>query len=102
VAGRFGVRPQTIGAWESGKSPPQVRFYEPLARFLGLRTADDVRRLLSHVGPADGADEALPATAEGSPDLEIRLNLSRRIAAGEPLTAATIELFNRLLGDANR
>jgi transcriptional regulator with XRE-family HTH domain len=104
LADLLGVRPQTIGAWEAGKKP-QVRFHEPLARFLGLPSAADVRALMSHADPADHPiDQAREGsdTTERSPDLEIRLNLSRRIAAGVPLTAETIELFNRLLGEADR
>lgn len=105
LASLLGVRPQTIGAWEAGKSPPQARFHAPLARFLGLRSAADVRKLAAAgtAGyPADDPREIRTAAVEDSPDLEIRLNLSRRIAAGEPLTAETIELFNRLLGEAGR
>jgi transcriptional regulator with XRE-family HTH domain len=105
VAEFLKVRPQTIGAWEAGKSPPQPRFHEPLARFLGLGSAADVRSLLSRSSlsdhPADGVQASATATPS-SPGLEIRLNLSRRIAAGVPLTAETIELFNRLLDEADK
>jgi len=106
LARKFGVRSQTIGAWEKGETPPQVRFFDPIAQFLGLRDADQVRQLLQaahndEAGPhrPDLADELATggrASATG-PELEIRLNISRRIASGEPLSADEVQLFKQLL-----
>src|SRR5436309_13060737 len=55
LADRFGVRSQTIGAWENGKRP-QRRFFVPIAALLELRGPDEVEALLTALG--DGAPHA--------------------------------------------
>jgi transcriptional regulator with XRE-family HTH domain len=100
LAARFGVRPQTIGAWEKGAAPPQPRFFDRLAEFLNLSSADDVRKL-AH---GEALDTDAPASYGMAPtasedvarELEIRLNVSRRIAEG-PLSAEEVALIRDLL-----
>lgn len=103
----FGVRPQTIGAWEAGRTPPQSRFYPKLAEYLHLASGEEVSKLLSPPTAATGQQPANvvreePTVVGLSPELEIRLNISRHLAAGERLTAEMIDLFRRLLDEPPR
>lgn len=45
LAERFGVRQQTIGAWERGERP-QSRFHGELANYLGLRNEHELMALI--------------------------------------------------------
>jgi hypothetical protein len=84
-----------LGAWESGDRP-QARFHEAIARFIGLRGPEDVvdlQRALEDDAGADANDKA----DRVDPLLEIKLNISRRIAAGPPLTDDEVSLLRSLL-----
>jgi transcriptional regulator with XRE-family HTH domain len=45
LAAQFGVRQQTIGAWERGERP-QGRFVPVLAEYLGIESDAELRRIL--------------------------------------------------------
>jgi transcriptional regulator with XRE-family HTH domain len=88
------VRPATVGAWESGKTP-QPRFFKMVAAYLGI-TDKQVETLARGeiVDPHGAAAETL---TRDDAVLEIRLNVSRRLAAKPPPDADEKRLLQQLL-----
>lgn len=118
VARRFDVQTQTIGQWERGAKAPQPRFHSALADFLGLGSAQRVRRLLrdpvSLPNSPSGADEPKtleprasnrepgtgpsPSDMHGEAEVEIRRNVSRYLASlGTRASPEELEVARSLL-----
>jgi transcriptional regulator with XRE-family HTH domain len=84
---RFGVRQQTIGAWEKGERP-QGRFLAKLADYLGLPDEAALLRLVAPVQPAPTAS----VPTRDPVDL-LTESLAARIAEGDdpaPEVLATV------------
>lgn len=94
LGARFGVRQQTVGAWERGERP-QARFLPALADYVGLRDEQELRRLLEteermHAhAPVGSATQVLdPNTARAVEALAtLTESFAERIRQGEPLSA---------------
>lgn len=112
LAERFGIRPQTLSAWEQG-SLPQPRFYPAIADFLGLSSEDAVKQLVqkSFSGASSPALPSQPidptvAAASSVPDrptaplgddmAALRAAFVDRIQQG-PLTREESALFQQFL-----
>ncbi len=101
LAKQFGVRQQTIGAWERGERP-QSRFFAELRRYLGL----DEREFLTLIDsqaemPAE--QEAVSAEAEAADeDAATMRMLARRFVEDQqrkPLPAEqAAEIYKNLIG----
>lgn len=111
LAARFGVRQQTIGAWERGTLRPQRRFYPELADYLGVRGVEGVLSLME----TDGASPSTPSgssrlstedTVATAPDwgrvvADLTAAVGERVKQG-PLSRHEATLFTDLLDYAAR
>ena len=77
---RFGVRQQTIGAWERGERP-QGRFVDGLAVYLGL-TAEALTDLLDATPLSNGAEVAEPDPISALTELQANAAAVRRLTEG--------------------
>lgn len=96
---RFGVRPQTIGAWEGGDKP-QRRFFGQIAEFLELENADAVEALLSPPNEPEASDGSWNDDGVGLERAQVVRTINGYVASGKPLNREQIDFFGRLLDDA--
>lgn len=72
LAERFGVRQQTIGAWERGERP-QSRFLGELAGYLGLEGASELMSLIDSQPELPVDQDATAAPADDTDAATMRL-----------------------------
>lgn len=98
---RFGVRQQTVGAWELGERP-QSRFHGALVSYLGLDDVAELKLLLDGtLGEARQASQSLPAWARLDRDSLVdpsAPNPVALLAASFAIRSARGDLTDRELG----
>jgi len=103
LAKRFGVRQQTIGAWERGERP-QSRFLADLADYVGMDGEQELLALLeSQPQNPVGHDEVVPTAIQADDDDAATMRLlARRFALDQesrPVRAEqAVEVYKGLIG----
>jgi transcriptional regulator with XRE-family HTH domain len=104
LAKHWGIRTQTVSAWERGQAP-QRRFFAKIAEFIGLPDGRAAEMLLpGNDTEAESAFEGEPNVPPSVSDLQRRVvnAITRQLETGHRPTSEQTKLFLELMAWANQ